>query len=161
MRVRTPTALVDSGIAQAVLSDAAYELFAKMPPGDRAHGLCVLAALRREGEVSPHVEQAALLHDVGKMNGGLTAVHRALIVLLDRANSRWLDRLAIAAPESWRYPFYVHLCHAELGALHCEWAGCAPVAVKLVRYHESDPREIGDPDLRQYLVALRRADDQC
>lgn len=158
---RATNTSTDHSMAQAVLPDAAYKLFEEMPPGDRTHVLCVLRALREKGPVLPDVEQAALLHDVGKVGGGLTLLHRALIVLLSGVNAHWLDRLGTPDPVSWRYPFYVHGHHAELGARRCEQAGCSPLLVALVRHHESALDIVDDPGLREQLAVLRMADDKC
>lgn len=163
LRIRSgfKPALVDLETARNMLPEAAYALFAAMPRGDQAHALAVLRALRREGCAPPEVEQAALLHDVGKSRRGLTLIHRILIVLLEEVAKESLNRLAASDPSSWRYPFHAHLHHGEMGAQQCETVGCSPLTVALVRYHDSGPDACGDPILERHLLALQRADDAC
>ena len=160
MRVWARMSPPDKELAQSILSEEAYLLFSEMSSGDQSHSLCVLRALRQTAEVSPELEQAALLHDVGKAGAGLTLFHRALIVLLEATRVDWLERLAIADSHSWRYPFHVHLSHAEMGAARCARAGCSSRTVMLVRYHEADLDAVDDASLREQLAALRRADNR-
>ena len=151
---------VDGAVARAILSDAEYELFARMSVGDQLHSLDVLRTLNRAEEAPPELGRAALLHDVGKVGAGITLVHRAVIVSLEYLDCRWLRRLAASDHASWRYPFYAHLHHAELGAERCREAGSPPRVVALVRHHESTGDESG-PELKRWLAALVAADDVC
>jgi hypothetical protein len=162
MRLMARCKPVDHQPARDVLPEAAYQLFSEMSPGDQAHALCVLATVQRMGYCSPALEQAALLHDVGKAGAGLTLGHRVLIVLARALSADLLARLAQAKPGLWRHPFYVHAHHAELGARRCEQIGCAQRTIALVRYHGLDlPARLDDPELRQDLLALQRADNAC
>lgn len=160
--------------AGEILSGQALCLFCRLGVGDQAHALCVLQALRREaaatGEtLSPHLAQAALLHDVGKASARMMVWHRVLVVLLGVLCPPCLAWLAqpgkASRPHSWRHPFYVACRHAELGALLCEAAGLPDEVVWLVRHHEGDiPEEEDDAvpaSLAHHLAALRRADDGC
>ena len=162
MRCTVREEAIDSGIVQRVLSGAAWRLYQGMPLGDRLHAQKVLMALREKGLGSRDLEQAALLHDVGKSMATLSLVHRVLIVLIEGLDKRLLERLADSNPLSWRYPFYVHLRHAELGASLCLEAGCSPLTVALVRHHDS---RLVPPDspagLRIGLLELQEADDRC
>ncbi len=148
---------LDEASARRVLAPQAWALFGRMSPGDRAHGLCVLARLEEHDALPPWLAEAALLHDVGKSEGRLSLPYRAAAVLLGARAARW----ASSDPASWRYPFYVHLNHAQRGAELCAQAGCDPRAVALVRAHESPLGEPLDPALRPMLAALQAADDQC
>jgi len=159
--IQADEASVDDGLVRDLLSNEAYELFKEMPPGDQVHALCVLRALCEAGEKSLEMAWAALLHDVSKSRGGLKTWHRALSVALEALDDDWLSRLASSDSDSWRYPFYVHLCHAELGALMCESAGCARIVVAMVRYHETPLEDVEDLALRRKLAALKMADDAC
>ena len=153
---------VDDVTIRSVLPSAALELYRSMPVGDQVHGYQVLLSLRKAGAWPPAVEQAALLHDVGKASASLTLLHRALVVLLNWADASLVDRVASDNPRSWRYPLYVQGHHAEIGADQCRQAGCLEGAVELVRYHERDPRGAGAPqELMAQLRALRAADDAC
>ena len=162
MRRKVDDAAVAREIAQRALPGAAYRLFEEMSAGDQIHALCVFRALGRARTPAAELAQAALLHDVGKAAGRLTIPCRAIIVLLEWVGGGLLKRLALAEPTSWRYPFHIHLNHAELGALRCREAGCSPLTVALVRYHElpseDAPRDRG---LRESLIALKKADESC
>ncbi|MHB0856627.1 MAG: HD domain-containing protein [Anaerolineae bacterium] len=148
--------------ARQVLPDRALLLFSRMSLGDQRHALCVLAGLDRLGPVAPVLAQAALLHDVGKSVAGLTLWHRTVIVLLGWAHEPLLARLASPDPSSWRYPYHVHLRHAELGAQLCAQVGCPPEVVALVRHHsEARLPEICGSEMAEWHAALVRADDLC
>lgn len=146
---------------ERVLSASALRLFEQMPPGDQAHALCVWHTVHACGSVTLELEQAALLHDVGKAGGGLTLAHRTLIVLLEHLAPTLLVRWAAAALGSWRYPFYVHREHGELGARRCEQVGCSSRVVALVRYHGAPSFEDLEPMLRRDLEILAEADNRC
>jgi hypothetical protein len=137
-------------------------LYTSMPLGDRMHARCVLETLERSGPPAPELLQAALLHDVGKTDGGLTMLHRIIVIGVKWLGHGLLDRLAQEDPGSWRYPFYVQLQHAELGARRCAQAGCSDLAVALVRYHEHDDAHMAlDARFAAMLTALRDADERC
>lgn len=153
---------VDDDVARTSLPTAAYRLFQEMPAGDRAHTLCVLSRLRDQtSPVDEVLTQAALLHDVGKACAAISLFHRSIIVMLERTDHQKLEAMAQADPSKPGYPYYVHLHHAEMGARKCAQAGCSPAVVTLVRYHESDPSDLEDPELRQALIRLQKADDAC
>ena len=141
------------------LTPSQLELFRRMPRCDQRHGLDVFHALRKEGYHDHHLLAAALLHDVGKIDGRLQLWHRVLVVLIKAFWPQLLDRLARREPRSWRYPFYVHQHHPELGAELARAAGCSPVTVELIRRHQ-DP--LASSPLRTHqdelLVALQKAD---
>jgi hypothetical protein len=150
---------IDRAAARAVLSEAGWQLFSTADPGDQQHGLCVLGYLHREGEVTPALEEAALLHDVGKSGMGLSLPYRTAIVLL-RATGQ-LERWASDEPGSWRFPFHMQLHHAERGAALCAAAGCDARTVALVRWHETAPDLVPDTSLGIELARLQSADDAC
>ena len=157
-------ASVDLGPAEGVLSGEALALFRRMSPGDQRHGLDVLARLRAQGAVVDDLAVAALLHDAGKALAGRAPLWRAVMVLLGRRGRGALRRLASARPASWRYPLYVSLHHAALGADLCRQAGCSPTVVRLVRLHDAEPEALVDgvaaePEFGRHLAALRAADD--
>jgi len=141
------------------LTSAQVELFHRMPRCDQRHGLDVFHALQKRGHHERHLLVAALLHDVGKVDGGLRLWHRVLIVLIKAFWPQLLERLARGEPGSWRYPFYVHQHHSELGAELAREAGCSPVTVELIRRHQ-EPLASNPPRTHQdkLLVALQEAD---
>ncbi len=149
---------------EALLTPAQATLFWTMPRCDQQHALDVARALRAAGQDEPDLLVAALLHDVAKSAGPLRLWHRVTIVLLKAFAPRWLVWLARQAePGGWRYPFYVHRVHAEVGARWLEQAGGSALAVWLVAHHQSPEAQAGDewPDGRQHLLAaLCQADGQ-
>ncbi|HEY5641004.1 MAG TPA: hypothetical protein VIW01_13240 [Dehalococcoidia bacterium] len=87
----------DLGVAESVLGDDLYPLFAEMQAADQRHCLDVYHKLRAEGENDPDVLVAALIHDAGK--GGESARHirtwhRVAYVVLSALPARALDRVA-------------------------------------------------------------------
>ena len=151
-------AALDLTPARRALSGEALALFRRMPPGDQHHALEVLARLRARGPVADDLVAAALLHDVGKALAGRAPLWRAAVILLGRSGRGALQRLASPHPTSWRYPLYVLLHHATLGAALCERAGCSPAVVRLVRLHDAEPGTEAR-ELAGSLAALRAADD--
>ena len=136
--------------ARALLPAAAYELFAGMPTADRRHALDVLAKLRRSGVTDADVLAAALLHDAAK-GTRLRLWHRVAVVLVEAIAPGRVGRLASADPKSWRYPFHLHLHHAELSARAALGAGCSR---RMAAFIHGTPAE---PDA-QLAAALRAAD---
>jgi hypothetical protein len=157
---------VDEAALRTHLNTAQIAVFRRMPVAEQAHALAVLhtltsqAAARPEQVIDPEpaLAQAALLHDVGKVEGRIRLWHRVAIVLLQALHPALLCRLA---PHSWRYPFFVSLHHAELGADLSARAGTDPVAVALIRAHHTTPEQSGlDAPSQALLTALRWADEQ-
>ncbi len=141
------------------LTPPQIELFQRMPRCDQRHGLDVFYALQRKHHHDHDLLVAALLHDVGKGGGGLQLWHRVPIVLIKALKPQLLDRLARDEPRSWRYPFFVHQRHPELGAELAQAVGCSPTTVELVRRHQeplaNNPFRTHQDKL---LAALQEAD---
>ena len=136
--------------ARALLPAAAYELFAAMPVADRRHALDVLAKLGSSGVTDPDVLAAALLHDAAK-GRRLRLWHRVAVVLVEAIAPGRLGHLASADSKSWRYPFHLHVHHAELSARAAMDAGCSP---RVAAFIHGTP---AGPDA-QLAAALRAAD---
>ncbi|MFQ5578260.1 MAG: hypothetical protein ACE5G8_14865 [Anaerolineae bacterium] len=121
-------------------SSPALALFYRMMPADRRHAVAVLQTLTRRGYAHPALQQAALLHDVGK-SLGQPLPHRGLIVLLKAFWPAALNRLANAPLNcpGWRRPFVIHARHADIGAAWAKEAGCLPLAVTLIQRHQQQP----------------------
>ncbi len=127
-----------------------------MPRAEQEHALCVHAQVR-EGPLA--LQQAALLHDVGKADGRILFWHRAAHVLLRHAPAVLGGRV-----RRWRHAEGLDrlVQHPSLGAALCAEAGLGEDLCRLVALH--DEREACD-DLpaheRAWLAALRHADDAC
>ncbi len=155
------------GLISEYLTPPQAELFQRMPRSDQRHGLDVFQALRRKQHLDHDLLSAALLHDVGKSGGVLSLSkggrlrlwHRVLIVLIRAVRAPLLDRLALDELRSWRYPFFVHQHHPELGAELAQAVCCSPVTVELIRRHQqpsaSSPLRTRQDEL---LAALQEAD---
>ena len=132
------------------------QLFRQMSPGDQRHSLEVFWTLSKGGWGTPELLEVALLHDIGKGGGKLRIWHRVAITLLRNFAPALLQRIAQDGPRSWRYPFYLHLKHAERGAALAESIGCSAEVVRLIGEHHTPP-EADSPDMEK-LRALQEAD---
>jgi hypothetical protein len=152
-----PFRVVDDGPAAAILPPAALALFRQMSPADRAHSLRVHQWLLDQGCDQRDLLAAGLIHDCGKAAARLAVWQRTLKVLLKKlAPGLWRRLSAPAAPDSWRYPFYILAEHARIGAEWAEAAGCSELTCWLIAHHESIiPRDHPYYDLQW---ALQTAD---
>lgn len=159
----------ESRLARDYLPDEAFELFQTMPPGDQRHSLTILRKLIARGHREPPLLQAALLHDVAKARVGLW--HRTVVILLNAVSRDLLPRIASPDPRSWRYPFYLSLNHPELGAEAAGRVGLDPLAVTLIRTHQSPlptgplAQELAPPpgrnrELTEWQRLFKAIDDQ-
>jgi len=161
---------VQDGLLKAHLDAAQCGLFRRMPLSEQRHALATLRAVQRTGHTEAALAQAALLHDVGKVlplasqggtGGSIRLWHRVVAVLLQAIHPELLRRLAQGQPDSWRYPFFVQLHHASLGAQLAAEAGADPLAVALIRWHHSWPNESSlHPQGQALLTALQSADEE-
>jgi hypothetical protein len=100
------------------LPPAAAALFGQMARRDQRHSLDVFQRVRQTAPDQADLAAAALLHDAAKTalpGRRLRLCHRVLIVLLQAARPGWVQQIARDDPGSWRYPFYLHTHHPELG----------------------------------------------
>ena len=152
-----PFRRVDDGPAADVLPPAALALFRRMSAADRAHSPRVYRWLRDAGYEADDLLTAGLIHDCGKAAARLAVWQRTLKVVLKKlAPGQWRRLSAPAAPDSWRYPFYILAEHARIGAEWAEAAGCSELTCWLIAHHESIiPRDHPYYDLQW---ALQTAD---
>ena len=154
-----PVALAE---VEALLTPPQIALFRQMPQYDQRHSLNVALTLRAAGHDRPDVLVAALLHDVAKSAGPLWLWHRVVIVLLKAFVPRWLAWLARKVkPGHWRYPFFMHRVHPQVGARWAEEAGCSSLTVWLIACHQllaGQGEDDCEPGSRRLLAALRWAD---
>jgi putative nucleotidyltransferase with HDIG domain len=125
--------------AAQVLGPALWPMFAGLPVNDQRHGLDVLETVRRlEGEPDRLLQQAALLHDVGKAGAEFSVVDRSITVFLRAASPRLLRMLLQARPGfARRYDVYVD--HARIGAERLRAARSPELAAIVAEHHAPDP----------------------
>jgi len=119
---------------------SALALFQRLSPADRRHAVAVLRALLACGQNHVALQQAALLHDVGKALGQ-PLFYRVVIVLLDAFWPAGLRKLARGSLTclAWRRPFVIHAQHPQIGAAWAQEAGCQALVVALIRLHQEKP----------------------
>lgn len=155
----------DRALVESVLATPAQRaLFDRMSAADQHHAVDMLRTLRAERYDHPALMQAALLHDVAKSEAGITVFHRVAVVLLQAFRPAWLAWL-VRDPEPtcdnpWRRPFARYVEHPTVGAFWAEEAGCLPMAVYLIRQHQSPVSPSSDAVEDQLLRLLQAADDK-
>ena len=124
---------------ERLLGPALWPLFAGLPVNDQRHGLDVLETVRRlEGQPDRLLQQAALLHDVGKAGAAFSVVDRSLTVFLGAASPRLLRMLRQARPGfARRHDVYVD--HARIGAERLRAQGAAELAAIVAEHHSPAP----------------------
>ena len=144
------------------LPPAGVDLFQRMIRRDQRHSLDVLHTLCTAGHDQPDLLAAALLHDVAKTaqpGRRLKLSHRVAVVLMQAIKPGWVEQVARSDPDDWRYPFYLHLHHPEMGARLAQEAGCSQLAVGLIRRHQVKLSAPPVDEEDQLLAWLQAADD--
>lgn len=145
----------------SLLSPAEQALFRRYSANDQRHAYRVLCTVREQGEDDPALLSAALLHDIGKCEGGLNILERSLVVLLSALAPARTAAWGAGVPAGWQRPFVVKARHAEWGARLAAAAGSDADVVALIRHHQDNLDATDAP--AALLPALRRlqwADDQ-
>ncbi len=149
----------DLDAARQVLGPRLWTLFARQPRADQTHALQVWRRVRAAGG-DRRVQQAALLHDVGKSRVPFALWQRVLAVLgraccPRRARGPW----AQGPPRGWRAAFVVAEHHPRWGAALAQEAGAEPAVVALIAHHHDASPEALPPHLRPLWHQLRAADE--
>ena len=120
--------------AEQILGSLA-PLFLELPVNDQRHGLDVLETVTRlEGQPSHLLQQAALLHDLGKSEAHFSVIERSLTVFLRAVSPRTLSALQRSRPAfARRYGIYAD--HARIGAERLRAAGAAELAAIVGEHH--------------------------
>src|SRR5258708_39001890 len=121
--------------AQRILGPELTPLFGELPVNDQRHGLDVLETLTRiEPDRTRLLQQAALLHDVGKAGVRFSVIDRSLSVFLQALSPRLFDAMLAARPGfARRYRAYVD--HARIGAERLRAACRGGPAPMLAQHH--------------------------
>ena len=96
------------------------------------------------------LQQAALLHDVGKGSARFSAVDRGLTVFLQAASPRILQAMLAVRPAFARR-FEIYRDHARIGAETLHALGAHELADVVAEHHAADP-------IRDVTRHLKRAD---
>lgn len=113
--------------------------FLELPVNDQRHGLDVLeTVIRLESLPSRMLQQAALLHDLGKSAAHFSVIERSLTVFLRAVSPRTLRALQRSRPAfARRYGVYAD--HARIGAERLRAAGAADLAAIVAEHHATHP----------------------
>lgn len=147
-----------------ILSSAQQALFRRMPTNDQRHSFQVMRFLVRAQEENHDLLAAALLHDVGKSRYPLRLWERPIVVLARLYRpiiaSRWGGQVS-GVNKGWKRPFVIYEQHPEWGAEMAASAGCSPLTVWLIRYHQEPAERLksGNKAEIALLWALQRADN--
>jgi hypothetical protein len=154
------TQTVDYALAEQHLSPALLASFRALRRSEQLHSLRVLRALLAQGDVSPALATAALLHDVGKCRYPMSLWQRSLPVLVKAASPALLARLSSSDPRHrWTRGFVVYVHHpAWSGEIVAEGGGSAD-AIWLCVHHADDAAQWRAHPLYGDLLRLQAADD--
>ncbi|MFA5550710.1 MAG: HD domain-containing protein [Trueperaceae bacterium] len=143
----------DDGWATTLLEGGEAQLFLRLPPTERLHGIEVARRLlARTPTAEPVLVRAALLHDVGKLGTPHFFLWRVLTHLLPEAQvSAEPRRAGLAGARQAR----VH--HPGYGAALIRLAGGAEEVARLVERHH-DELDAANP--RSDLALLKAADER-
>jgi hypothetical protein len=130
----------DSIRAERILGPDLAPLFFSLPVNDQRHGLDVLETINRLETASGRLlQQAALLHDVGKGGVRFSIVDRSVAVFLNAVSARLLHTMLRARPGfAARYGAYVD--HARIGADRLRAAGATELAAVVAEHHATTPK---------------------
>lgn len=126
--------------AEAILGSELAPLFRQLPVNDQRHGLDVLATVGRL-YTNPDrlLQQAALLHDVGKAGTRFSVIERSLVVFLESVSPAALNGLMRARPGFGRR-YAAYRDHASTGAERLRVAGAFDLATVVQEHHATEPR---------------------
>ena len=114
--------------------------FVALPVNDQRHGLDVLDTVTDlEAQPSPLLQQAALLHDLGKSEAHFSVIERSLTVVLRAVSPKTLNALQRSRPGfARRYGIYAD--HARIGAERLRAAGATELAAIVAEHHTKTPQ---------------------
>lgn len=138
------------------LDDAGKFLFSQMSKVDQRHCLTVAQTILTQAAYLRGVKikalvKAALLHDIGKVEGDFTLISRLFVGVVRRFKPTLRGKLAITNPKtSWekiKYGCYVDLVHPARGAHMAKIFGIESAVVEMIRRHHDPPRDGQSPEL--------------
>lgn len=137
----------------------AQKLFYAMHPADQYHALNVAKTAMHLSSEHPSVDsalllRAALLHDVGRVQGDMDVMGKVLAVLVKHFFSQKARQLAEKQHGWLEHIMYVYYHHPEIGASKLETIGMTEEAA-IIRWHHASAAGNEPPE----LVLLRAADE--
>jgi hypothetical protein len=157
-----PPPAQDEAWAAEVLAPEELLLFRRLPNHDRRHALQV--AHRAQAALTPSDDEsrwlaAAMLHDVGKYDAGLSVVGRTLATVAAAGPSgpRRMERWSTA--RGWRHRIALYAHHGELGADQIRRAGGREEAAVWSEAHHH-PQTWGRLPIPLEVVEILDAADQ-
>jgi hypothetical protein len=153
----------DTAWAEAVLAPTEHELWARMANHDRRHSIAVARRVERAlaGTVEARDQRwitAALLHDVGKLDAGLSVVGRVGATFAGALAGHELAE-AWSAKRGVTRKFGLYLRHAEIGETRLRVIGARQEAALWAGAHHDRTAwgTLGFPE--GVVTALDEADD--
>ena len=147
--------------ARAVLTTEQMQLFTCLQPSEQIHALRVLQTVQQQGESDPDLQTAALLHDIGKARAPLKLWERVLIVLGKAFFPEHVKIWGTGQPKGWARPFVVAEQHPTWGGEMASEVGTSPLAVSLIRRHQSSDEFQPISQYEDHLLGiLQKADHQ-
>jgi hypothetical protein len=136
-------------------------LFSRLQPSEQIHALRVLQTIQRQGENDPDLQTAALLHDIGKARAPLKIWERVVIVLGKAFFPARIKSWGQGPPKGWRRAFVIAEQHPAWGGELASEAGTTPLAISLIRAHQSlEKTPFETPYQNHLLEILQKADHQ-
>ena len=124
--------------AKEILGPQLAPFFLALPMNDQRHGLDVLKTLDDGAPAPALLRQAALLHDMGKVEAHFSVAERSLTVFLARVAPAVLAALLDVRP-GFRRRFQTYRDHASVGAARLRAAGAADLAAVVEEHHAVSP----------------------
>ncbi|HBE76916.1 MAG TPA: hypothetical protein DDW65_03925 [Firmicutes bacterium] len=140
----------DLALIDFYLDDPGKFLFGQMSWIDRQHALTVAKTiLAKSTATTEKIElktlvTAALLHDIGKVDGDFSFISRIMVGIIRRVKPALRGKMAMRYPatfwERFRYGLYVDLTHPARGAHMARTFGLENDIVEIIRHHHDPPR---------------------
>jgi hypothetical protein len=139
----------ESELARELLGPVLFQAFMELPRNERRHGLDVLATVDRlEARPDRLLRQAALLHDMGKAQAGMSVIDRSQAVFL-RAAAPPLWRLYLRLRPAFARRYALYRDHARSGARHLKELGAGELAAIVSEHHAPHPAHPLTPRLQR------------
>lgn len=125
---REPEEASDRSFARSLLTAAEFALWIRQSPYDRRHAVRVARRVEARLAGTAHANDptwvaAALMHDVGKLDAGLSLIARAMAALANRLVGLGTARRWARSRRAWVARLGRYLTHGEVGARMIRDAG--------------------------------------